>query len=116
MKYLITESQYKIIKENEFPIWLRRRLSDSKSFEDFIFNAEVEFPNPCDDFEDEFGFADNVITRAVDDFLTRDEDLLIFIADNYDDIHEMVFDVVKEWFGEYLIEIYYNTCNETDEI
>ena len=114
MKYIITESQYKLLKENRLPNWLRRRLSDAQGFEQFIFNAEIEFPNPCDDFEDEFAYADNVITRAVDDFLTLDEDLMEWISNDYDEIHELVFDIVKEWFGEYLFEIYHNTCDESN--
>lgn len=111
-KFIISETQYIFLIE-DYQMRLRRRLSKD-NIEPFIRNAELDFPTLCDDFGDEFDYADNVIARAIDDFLTEDEDFVDSLGDDYDDAHSYVTDVVKEWFGEYLFEIYRMTCPEED--
>ena len=109
-KYIITESQLNLLIEDE-NLWLRRRLNKD-NLQNFITNAEIDYPMLCDDFGDEFEFADKIISRAVDDFLLEDEEKLDFLSDQYDYLHDMVTDMVKKWFGENLLEVYRNTCNE----
>jgi len=109
-KYIITESQLNLLIENQ-NLWLRRRLN-KENLQNFITNAEIDYPMLCDDFGDEFEFADKIISRAVDDFLLEDMEKLDFLNDQYDYLHDMVTDMAKEWFGENLLEIYRNTCNE----
>jgi hypothetical protein len=94
---------------------LKRRLSYEVMLP-FINSAELDFPTLCDDFGDEFEYADNVIRRAVDDFLTADEDFYESIEEDIDDITDEVTDIVKDWFGDYLFEIYQSTCSEEDHI
>ena len=110
MGYLITESQYKFLTESIY-LGLKRRLTYDK-MESFIHNAEVDFPNPCDDYGDEFEFADNLISKAVDDFLTVDENFMNSLGDEYDEIYEFVHDWTKDNFGEYVLDIYYTTCED----
>jgi len=109
MKYVITESQYKFLVESDTPLWFRRR-ANKETMKKFITDGEINYPTLCDDFGDEFDFADNVIEYAVDKFLTIDEDL--FESEDYDDIHDTLTEMCKDWFGEYLFEVYRNTCSE----
>ena len=91
------------------PIWLRRRLGED-NLERFIGDAIQQQPTPCEDFGDEFEYADSVINWAVDDFLSSNEDVIL--DDRYEEVHEIVLDKCKDWFGEYLFEIYRETCAE----
>lgn len=110
MKYIITESQYNLLVEN-YLSWLKRRVNP-ESMKKYITTAEINFPTLCDDFGDEFEYADNVIRWAVDDFLTSNEDS--YLDEMYDEIHDLIVDWCKGWFGEYLFEIYRNTCPEEE--
>jgi len=109
MKYIITESQYKFLVESDAPLWFRRR-ANKETMTKFIMDGEINYPTLCDDFGDEFDYADNVIRYAVDEFLTIDEDL--FESEDYDDIHDTLTEMCKDWYGEYLFEIYRSTCSE----
>jgi hypothetical protein len=112
MKYILTESQLALLFEDIDIQRLKRRMT-YENMEKFINKAELDFPTLCDDFSDEFEYADNVISRAVDDFLTADED--VFTSERHDELYYIVYDKCKDWFGEYLIEIFMNTCPEEDE-
>ena len=112
MKYILTESQFALLSEDIDMQRLKRRMTYD-SMVKFIHKAEIDFPTLCDDFSDEFEYADNVIGRAVDDFLTVDED--VFMAERYDELYDVVYDTCKDWFGDYLLEIYMSTCTEEDE-
>ena len=109
MRYIITESQLNLLIESDPMVRLKRR-ANKENLTPFIQKAEVEFPTLCDDFADEFEYASNVIRWAIDDFMTIDED--IFLDEKYDDIHNILTDLCKDWFGEYLFEIYKETCSE----
>lgn len=110
MKYIITESQYLYLFEN-YKTRLKRRFTED-NLKPFIRNAELDFPMLCDDFGDEYEFADKVISSALDDFLMVDEDFLNSIGEDYDELHSYLTVFVKDWFGEYLLEIYRMTCFE----
>jgi hypothetical protein len=110
-KYIVTESQMKLLLENDTMLWIKRRATKNFMF-DFIQKAEIEFPTLCDDFENELDYASNVIRWAIDDFLTIDEEM--FLDDRYDEVSDILTELCKDWFGDYLIEIYRNTCTEED--
>jgi hypothetical protein len=108
-RYIITESQYKLLTESREMNWFKRR-ANKESMKQYITNAEINFPTLCDDFGNEFDYADNVIKWAIDEFMTINEDM--FLDDKFDEFNEILVDMCKEWFGEYLFEIYRNTCTE----
>lgn len=112
MKYILTESQFALLSEDINLQRLKRRVT-YEAMQKYVNEAELDFPTLCDDFSDEFEFADNVISRAVDNFLTGD----VFFADLElnDEINDMVYNVTRDWFGDYLLEIYVNTCPEEDD-
>ena len=80
MKYVITESQIKFLTENDSMFWVKRRVSQ-EFMEHYIWNSEQNYPMLCDDFGDEFDYADNVIEGAVNNFLTIQEET--FLDDRY---------------------------------
>ena len=109
MKYIISESQYNLLSESSTLLWVKRRVT-YENMKNYISDGEINFPTLCDDFGDEFEYADSVIKWAVDDFLTSNEDA--FLDEIYDEVHEIVVDKCKDWFGEYLLNIYRDTCTE----
>ena len=113
MKYIITERQHKFLIEQEIPNWFKRRFN-AANMEKHITNGEINYPTLCDDFGDEFEYADNVISYAVNEFMTTDED--IFEDERYDEWEEMLIEMCKEKFGERLFEAYRTTCQEDDEM
>jgi hypothetical protein len=112
MKYILTESQFALLSEDINLQRLKRRVTYD-TMEKYINEAEVEFPQLCDDFSDEFEFADNVVSRAVDNFL--DGDVFFSDLELNDEINDMVYNVTRDWFGDYLLEVYVNTCHEEDD-
>lgn len=110
MKYIITESQYKILVE-DYDLRLKRRLTYD-NMKEHINGGEINYPTLCDDFEDEFEYASNVIQWAADDFMSSNEDA--FPDESYYEIHDIVVEKCKDWFGEYLFDIYRNTCSEEE--
>lgn len=115
MKYIITETQLRFLRES-IPMSVKRRLSYD-TMKPFIEKAEIFFPTLCDDFVDEFDYASAVINLAVDEFLTDDEGLTDSLGDDYDEVSESVIDIVKGWYGEHLFDVYRGTCpEEGDEI
>ena len=113
MKYIITERQHRFLIEQEIPNWFKRRFN-AASMEEYITNAEINHPMLCDDFNDEFEYADNIISDAVRDFMTTDED--IFEDERYEEWEERLIDMCKEKFGERLFDVYRTTCQEDDEM
>jgi hypothetical protein len=113
MKYIITERQHRFLIEQEIPNWFKRRFN-AESMEEYITKAEINHPMLCDDFNDGFEYADNIITDAVRDFMTTDED--IFDDERYDEWEERLIEMCKEKFGERLFEVYRTTCQEDDEM
>lgn len=112
MKYIISESQYKVLMEQDyFKIWFRRR-ANKESMRYFIDKFVEDELNPCADYEDEFEYAQNVIDSAVSNIMTIDEDF--FNSLEYEHYHDLLVDMCKEWFGEYLLWDYRNTCNNKD--
>jgi hypothetical protein len=92
--------------------WVKRR-ANKESMKEYITDGEINYPTLCDDFGDEFEFADNVINYAVDKFMTIDEDM--FLEDKFDEVNEIITDMCKQWFGEYLFDIYRTTCTEEND-
>lgn len=63
----------------------------------------------CNDFSDEFEYADNIISSALDSFIGESG---IDVDDNfYSELH----DLCKEWFGDDLIITYYSECEDHEQ-
>ena len=110
MKYIITESQYFILKESIIPISIRRRANE-ENLKQYIILGEINYPTLCDDFEDEYEYSDHVIDYALDEFLSANK-LDIEDEDYYSDVLDYFRNLCRDIFGEYLYEIYLTTCEE----
>jgi len=98
------------IYESEIPISIRRR-SNPETLEKYITMGEMEYPTLCDDFGDEFEYADNVIEQAIKKFM-EDPVNRIYHDDEYSDEMDYIRDQMKDLFGDYLFDIYNSTCSE----
>ena len=64
----------------------------------------------CHDFSDEFEYADNIISSAIDNFFAE-------TGQDYenDDLFDELHDICKDWFGPDLISGYYEECEGHEE-
>lgn len=102
MKYIITESQFNMIQENSMPMWMRRRLNTGE-LNNYLQKA-VEGEDPTF-YSDEFEYADNMISFAVNDFLTTDEEYFEN-NDSLDEWSDKLTEIMKDEFAEELFEIW----------
>jgi len=107
MKYVITESQYKKLFENKHS-WIKRRLNQ-EYLSKFIESAVLDFPNPCEDFGDEWYYADGIIRWAVDELMLSDKN------DNWGEDYDLIFSKVQEFaeklYLSKLIQKYKEMCH-----
>ena len=109
MKYIVTESQYKLLKESTIPPHIRRRANE-ETLKKFISLGEINFPTLCDDFDDAYDYADAVIDYAIDEFgggVIEDEDY-------YSDVMDYLRALCRDLFFDNLIDVYNRTCEEND--
>jgi hypothetical protein len=111
MKYIITESQLKTIQEDSMPMWMRRRLNVGE-LNNYLQKA-VEGEDPTY-YSDEFEYADNIISFAVNDFLTIDEEFFEE-GDAFDEWTDRLTEIMKDEFGEELFEIWRASNPDEDE-
>ena len=113
MKYIINESQYRFLKEQDqnWEVWFKRR-ANPESVQFFIDRAVREEDNPCENYSDEFQFAENIIDWSVNNFLSIDEEF--FNSPEFEEYQDMLIDMCKEWFAEELFKKYRDVCNEQD--
>jgi hypothetical protein len=93
-----------------------KRRANQQTLEKYITKGEINYPTLCDDFKDGYEYADAVINYAIYKLLDEfDED--IYDEDYYDDVMDYLRKLCRDEFGQYLIDIYENTCSgdELDE-
>ena len=110
MKYIITESQYLILEESIIPLSIKRRANE-EYLKEYISMGEINYPTLCDDFVDEYEYADAVIDYAIDEFLEEIDDDMTE-KDYYSDVMDYLRNLCRNLFGEYLTDIYLTTCEE----
>jgi len=90
-----------------------KRRANQQTLEKYITKGEINYPTLCDDFEDGYEYADAVINYAIYKLLDEfDED--IYDKDYYDDVMDYLRKLCRDEFGQYLIDIYENTCREEE--
>jgi hypothetical protein len=98
------------INESTIPISIKRRANE-ETLKKYITMGEIEYPTLCQDFYDEFEYADRVIDYALDQFLYEINDN-IDNEDYYSDVMDYLRNLCQSIFGQYLIDIYETTCSE----
>jgi hypothetical protein len=87
----------------------KRRGITYKNLLSFIDYEKTQW-DMCHDFSDEFEYADNIISSAIENFFAetgQDPETDEF----FDELH----DICKEWFGDDLIITYYSECEGQEE-
>ena len=114
-EYIITESQLKTIVEQKsaFIEKLRRRFN-VESMRDYIYHAETEFSDPCNQFDNEDEYADAVIGKAVTDFYFQEELVDDFFSTDWPVMktERVMIEMCKDWFGDGLMGYYQTTCQD----
>jgi len=102
--------------ESAFITKLRRRFN-VESMRDFIYHAELEFPDPCNKFNNEFEFTDAVIVAAVTEFLFQEElEDYVHSGDwSVIETERLMIDMCKDWFGDGLMGYYQTTCQDEND-
>lgn len=111
MKYIITEEQYNyIMQEGNHIAMFKRRLD----IFDALIEKEIEEEDPCD-FTDEFNYANNIISWAVDEFI-KDEDVINSFDGDDDDAYSFLTDYANDKYGERLFDIFHSQdCDDKDD-
>ena len=110
MKYIITESQYLQLKESLIPLSIKRRANE-ETLKQYISMGEINYPTLCDNFMDEYEYAESVIDYAIDEFIENINDEM-YDEDYYSDVMDYLRNLCRNLFGQYLIDIYKTTCEE----
>jgi len=109
MKYIITESQYKLLSESSSMDRLKRRIT-KESFEKYILDMVADFPDLCGDYEDKYEYSSSIIAMAIEHFFAVNEDY--FSEDSYEKFIDAIFLLGRKWYGDDLMEYYAQTCQE----
>ena len=112
MKYIITESQYLQLKESLIPLSIKRRANE-ETLKQYISMGEINYPTLCDNFMDEYEYAESVIDYAIDEFIENINDEM-YDEDYYSDVMDYLRNLCRNLFGQYLIDLYKTTCEEYD--
>jgi hypothetical protein len=87
----------------------RRRGITLDNMATFIDYEKTQW-DACHDFSDEFEYADNIISSAIDNFFAETGQ-----DPEKDDLFDELHDICKDWFGEELISDYYQECGGQEE-
>lgn len=101
-----------LMEESTISNTIKRR-ANQQTLEKYITDGEINYPTLCDDFEDGYEYADAVIDYAINKFLGEfDEDM--YEQDYYSDVVDYLRNFCRDEFGQYLIDIYEETCTEEE--
>lgn len=111
MKYIITENQYKILTETDTELSFKRRAHEV-NLRFFINKVVSSEPRPCEYFDDEFRYADDVIDMVAHFFLNKMN--MTYENPKYERYYTILMKMCKEWFEEELIVRYRNLCQDNE--
>lgn len=102
------------INESTIPVSIRRR-ANKETLEKYIIDSEFKNPTLCDDFEDGYQYANDVIDDAIDEFLHEiDENALE--EEYYIDTVNYLRKLCRDLFEEDMVNMYEITCSEYKNI
>jgi hypothetical protein len=104
-----TEGEMEEQMSSEDKMRYRRRGISYDNLLSFIDYEKTQW-DMCHDFSDEFEYADNIISSAIENFFAETGQ-----DPETDDFFDELHDICKDWFGEDLISGYYQECGGQEE-
>ena len=104
-----TEGEMEEQMSSEDNMRYRRRGITYDNLLSFIDYEKTQW-DACHDFSDEFEYADNIISSAIDNFFAETGQ-----DPESDDFFDELHDICKDWFGEDLISNYHEECEGHEE-
>ena len=116
MKYTITESQYQLITENTVFDKIKRRFNQEYLTE-FIEEAieDEDAYEPCSEFGDGYEYADEVIRKAINNFLYSLSIEIELTQESFEETEEILVDLSKDWFNDSLMESFEQNCSDEED-
>jgi hypothetical protein len=107
MKFIITESQNKLLIEEDKTRWVLRRLNPKKV--DYFVDRSIDqyAHQMCDSFLSDSGYKNYVIAVAVNHYYYD-------VFSEYEieeDIFDIIFHFIDQLKGEYLKKVFRDTCS-----
>jgi hypothetical protein len=113
----LIESNIQEQSASAFSRFLLRR-SNEENLEKYITAGELAYPMLCEDFEDEYDYADAVIRYTLDELIGEFESLEgIIDYDNEQDTNTIddFINLCRDLFGDYLTDVYMSTCSDDED-
>ena len=110
MKYIMTESQYQLLMESTIFDRIKRRFN-REYLTEFIEDAY----EPCSEFNDGYEYADEVIRKAINNFLYSLDGEIELTSESFEETEEILVDLSKNWFEDSLIEGFEENCSDDEE-
>ena len=116
MKYIITESQYQLIIEGTVFDKIKRRFNQEylSEFIEEVIEDEDEY-EPCSEFGDGYEYADEVIRKAINNFLYSLASEIEFTHESFEEAEEILVDLSKDWFEDSLMEGFEQNCSDDED-
>jgi hypothetical protein len=109
MKYIITESQYSVIKESKLSLYIKRRLKDDSISERIIMFLSGRFHNlnECNSVKELISLASVWIADDILDSLIIPE-----TWEDYWDMHEVMKQMINNTITKNYKELFQKKCEE----
>ena len=116
MKYIITESQYHLIIDGTVFARIKRRFN-REYLTEFIEGAieDEDAYEPCSEYDDGYEYADEVIRKAINNFLYYLAGEIELTPESFEETEEILVDLSKDWFEDSLMESFEQNCSDDEE-
>ena len=116
MKYIITESQYHLIIDGTVFARIKRRFN-REYLTEFIEGAieDEDAYEPCSEYDDGYEYADEVIRKAINNFLYSLASEIELTPESFEETEEILVDLSKDWFEDSLMESFEENCSDDEE-
>ena len=116
MKYIITESQYHLIIDGTVFARIKRRFN-REYLTEFIEGAieDEDAYEPCSEYDDGYEYADEVIRKAINNFLYSLASEIELTPESFEETEEILVDLSKDWFEDSLMESFEQNCSDDEE-
>lgn len=117
MKYIMTESQYQLLMESTIFDRIKRRFN-REYLTEFIEEAieDEDAYEPCSEFNDGYEYADEVIRKAINNFLYSLSGEIELTPESFEETEEILVDLSKDWFEDSLMEGFEENCSDDEEL